>query len=66
MKLKRGMRVKTTNNETVGIITGIQARGVAGSDVTYVHTVVITYDNGLIYKCDPTICVLAEEQLQES
>ena len=65
MKLKRGMRVKTTNNETVGTISDIQERGVAGSNATYIHEVVITYDNGLVYKCDPTICVLVEEQLQE-
>jgi hypothetical protein len=65
MKLKRGMRVRTFTNNTVGTITDIQERGSAGSDVTYIHTVVITYDNGLVYKCDPAICVLVEEHLQE-
>ncbi len=61
MKLKRGMRVKTTHNESVGTITCIHERGTAGSDVTYIHTVEITYDNGLVYKCEPSVCILAEE-----
>ena len=62
MKLKRGMRVKTTHNETVGTITQIHERGVAGSDVTYITEVVITYNNGLVYKCDPSLCILVGKQ----
>ena len=61
MKLKKGMRVKTTHNETVATVTHIHERGVAGSNVTYVHEIVLTYDNGLVYKCEPSMCVLVEK-----
>ena len=62
MKLKRGMRVKTTHNETEGTITQIHERGVAGSEVTYISEVVITYDNGLVYKCEPSLCMPVGKQ----
>jgi hypothetical protein len=65
MKLEKGMRVKVIKGEYVGIITDVSERGVAGSDVTYISKVEITYDNGLVYKCDPSMCVLAEALPQQ-
>ena len=56
------MRVRLHNQKEVGTITDVYERGVAGSDVTYVTSVAITYDTGLVIKCDPSLCTLAEEE----
>ena len=62
MKLKRGMRVSLTNSQWEGTITNIRERGVAGSTATYIASVEVTCDSGIVIKCDPNMCIPIERE----
>jgi len=61
MKPKRGMRARLLKQEAVGTITNVRERGVAGSNVTYITLIEITYSTGLVIKCEPSACVLVDD-----
>ena len=55
MRFRKGDEVKRINEDYAGIITTLRERGVAGSAVTYVEWIEVTYPNGMIMKGDPCL-----------
>ena len=60
-KFNKGDRAKRINEEYIGVVTSLRERGVAGSAVTYVEWVEVTYPNGMIVKGDPAFFVKVQK-----
>ena len=60
-RLHRGDKVTRRNETYVGVITNLRERGVAGSAVTYLEWVEVTYDNGTVVKGDPAYFTKVED-----
>jgi hypothetical protein len=52
-KPKKGELVTRKNDLSVGTVTRVHERGVAGSACTYIEWIEVTYPNGDVVKGDP-------------
>jgi hypothetical protein len=61
-KFKRGDRACHKQDSRVGKVTRIKERGVAGSAVTYIEWIEITYVDGTTVKDDPLRFKVVEDE----